>query len=113
MIDFILQFHPVTQAFLATLFTWALTAAGAALVFMTRSVNQRLMDCMLGFAAGVMIAASFWSLLAPGIEMAEQMRFNPWLTAAIGFMAAVFSCVSPTCFCRICISEWTSRTAKG
>ena len=87
MVDFILQFHPVTQAFLATLFTWAMTAAGAAMVFMTRSVNQRLMDCMLGFAAGVMIAASFWSLLAPGIEMAEQMRFNPWLTAAIGFMA--------------------------
>jgi ZIP family zinc transporter len=86
MVDFILQFHPVTQAFLATLFTWGMTAAGAALVFMTRSVNQRLMDCMLGFAGGVMIAASFWSLLAPGIEMAEQMRFNPWLTAAIGFM---------------------------
>lgn len=86
MIDFIQQFHPVTQAFLATLFTWAMTAAGAALVFMTRSVNQRLMDCMLGFAGGVMIAASFWSLLAPGIDMAEQMQFNPWLTAAIGFL---------------------------
>jgi len=86
MIDFILQFNPVTQAFLATLFTWALTAAGAALVFITRTVNQKLMDSMLGFAGGVMIAASFWSLLAPGIDMAEQMKFNPWLTAAIGFM---------------------------
>ena len=86
MIEFIQQFHPVTQALFATLFTWGVTAAGAALVFFTRTVNQKVMDSMLGFAAGVMIAASFWSLLAPGIEMAEQMGFNPWLTAALGFM---------------------------
>ena len=87
MIDYIQQFNPVTQAFLATLFTWGMTAAGAALVYVTRTVNQKLMDCMLGFAGGVMIAASFWSLLAPGIDMAEQMKFNPWLTAAVGFLA--------------------------
>jgi len=87
MIEYIQQFHPVTQAFLATIFTWLVTAAGAGLVFFTRTVNRKVMDSMLGFAAGVMIAASFWSLLAPGIEMAEQMRFNPWLTAALGFMA--------------------------
>jgi ZIP family zinc transporter len=86
MIDFILQFDPVTQAFIATLFTWGVTAAGAALVFFTRAVNMKLMDSMLGFAAGVMIAASFWSLLAPGIEMAEQLGQTPWLTAVIGFM---------------------------
>jgi len=81
MIDFIQQFNPVSQAFVATLFTWALTAAGAALVFFTKAVNRKLMDSMLGFAAGVMIAASFWSLLAPGIEMAEQLGQIPWLTA--------------------------------
>ena len=86
MIDFIQQFNPVTQALVATLFTWGVTAAGAALVFFTRSVNHKLMDSMLGFAAGVMIAASFWSLLAPGIEMAEQFGQVAWLTAAIGFM---------------------------
>ena len=86
MIDFIEQFNPVSQAFVATLFTWGLTAAGAALVFFTRAVNRKLMDSMLGFAAGVMIAASFWSLLAPGIEMAELMGQTPWLTAVIGFM---------------------------
>jgi len=86
MIDFIQQFNPVSQAFVATLFTWALTAAGAALVFFTKAVNRKLMDSMLGFAAGVMIAASFWSLLAPGIEMAEQLGQIPWLTAVIGFM---------------------------
>jgi len=84
--SFFLQFHPVTQALIATLFTWLVTAAGASLVFCTKKVNQKLMDCTLGFAAGVMIAASFWSLLSPGLDMAEQMHFNPWLTAAIGFM---------------------------
>ncbi len=86
MADSIQQFNPVMQALLATLFTWAVTAAGAALVFLTRQVNDRLMDSMLGFAAGVMIAASFWSLLAPGLELAGQLGLNPWLTAVIGFM---------------------------
>ena len=85
--DIFLQFNPVSQAFIATLFTWAVTAAGAALGFFTRSVNQKMMDAMLGFAAGVMIAASFWSLLAPGIGMAEELGQVPWLTAVIGFMA--------------------------
>ena len=86
MTDYMLGLHPVLQALLATLFTWGVTAAGAALVFPARSVNPKLMDSMLGFAAGVMIAASFWSLLAPGIEMAEQLGHIPWLTATIGFM---------------------------
>jgi len=86
MTEYIRQFSPITQAFVATLFTWAVTAAGASLVFFTKKVRAKLMDSMLGFAAGVMIAASFWSLLAPGIEMAEQMGHTAWLTAAIGFM---------------------------
>lgn len=86
MIDFIQQYSPVTQALIATLFTWSITAAGAALVFVTKAVSPKIMDSMLGFAAGVMIAASYWSLLAPGIEMAEQLGHIPWLTAAIGFM---------------------------
>ena len=90
MIDFIQQFNPVMQAFIATLFTWGLTAAGAAIVLFTQTVNQKFMDSMLGFAAGVMIAASFWSLLAPGLEMAEQLGHTPWLTAAIGFMGGGF-----------------------
>ncbi|NCC50630.1 MAG: ZIP family metal transporter [Spartobacteria bacterium] len=86
MEPFITQFSPVMQALLATLFTWGLTAAGAGLVFFSGNVNRKLLDAMLGFAAGVMIAASFWSLLAPGIEMAEQLGHIPWLTATIGFM---------------------------
>lgn len=86
MIDFLQQFNPVTQAFFATLFTWGVTALGASLVYVTKAVNMKVMDSMLGFAAGVMIAASFWSLLAPGIEMAEHLGHIPWLTAVIGFM---------------------------
>ncbi len=86
MIDFIQQFNPVIQALLATLFTWGVTAAGAALVFFARSVRPKVMDSMLGFAAGVMIAASFWSLLAPGIEMAGEMGQIPWLIAVLGFL---------------------------
>ena len=86
MIDFIQQYNPIMQALIATLFTWGVTAAGAALVFFTKAVRPKLMDSMLGFAAGVMIAASFWSLLAPGIEMAQQMGHIPWLTAGIGFI---------------------------
>jgi len=87
MIDFIQQYSPITQALMATLFTWGVTMAGAALVFFTKTVKPKIMDSMLGFAAGVMIAASFWSLLAPGIEMADQMGQIPWLTAVIGFMS--------------------------
>jgi len=87
MLDTFMQLNPVMQAFLATLFTWAMTAAGAALVFMKKNVDAKILDMMLGFAAGVMIAASFWSLLNPGIEMAEQMGQIPWLTAVIGFMS--------------------------
>lgn len=86
MFELLQQLHPITQALIATLFTWGVTAAGAALVFFKKDVNQKLMDSMLGFAAGVMIAASFWSLLAPGIEMAEKMGQISWLTATIGFM---------------------------
>ena len=69
MVGFFQNFNPITQAFLATLFTWGMTALGASLVFATKTVNQRLLDSMLGFAGGVMIAASYWSLLAPAIEI--------------------------------------------
>lgn len=80
-------FEPWQQALFAGLFTWGMTAAGAALVFFTRSVNRRLLAAMLGFAAGVMTAASFWSLLAPAIDMAEAQGMTPWVPAVVGFLA--------------------------
>ena len=77
---------PITQAFLATCFTWFVTALGAAAVFFFKNINQKILDAMLGFAAGVMIAASFWSLLAPAIEMAESASLPAWVVAATGFL---------------------------
>jgi ZIP family zinc transporter len=78
--------HPVLQALVATLFTWFLTALGAAVVFVFKTINRKVLDGMLGFAAGVMIAASFWSLLAPAIEMAEESGTTAWIPAVIGFL---------------------------
>jgi ZIP family zinc transporter len=78
--------HPVLQAFLATCFTWLMTALGASLVFIFKTINRKVLDGMLGFAAGVMIAASYWSLLAPAIEMSESMGGIPWIPAVVGFL---------------------------
>ena len=77
---------PLWQALLATCFTWFVTALGAAVVFLFKTIDRKILDSMLGFAAGVMIAASFWSLLAPAIEMAEEMGGTPWLPATAGFL---------------------------
>ena len=79
--------NPVTAALVATLFTWGVTALGAALVFFFKTINRKVLDGMLGFAAGVMTAASFWSLLAPSIEMSEEMGLLPWVPPLIGFLA--------------------------
>lgn len=79
---------PVMQAFIATLFTWGVTALGASLVFFFKRMNQKVLDAMMGFAAGVMIAASFWSLLAPAIAMSEEMgTFPKWVPALVGFLS--------------------------
>ncbi|MDX1643090.1 MAG: ZIP family metal transporter [Thermoanaerobaculia bacterium] len=78
---------PVMQALLAGLFTWGVTALGALFVVLTRRPSQRLLDGMLGFAAGVMVAASVWSLLLPSIEIAAERGGVAWWPAAIGFLA--------------------------
>lgn len=78
--------HPVYQALMATLFTWFVTALGAGLVFFFKRINRKILDGMLGFAAGVMIAASFWSLLVPAIEMARESGLPAWLPATTGFL---------------------------
>jgi zinc transporter, ZIP family len=79
---FLESLNPMVQALLATLFTWFVTALGALPVFFTRRVNRQLLDTMLGLAAGVMVAASFWSLLAPAIELSE----GSWVPAVVGFL---------------------------
>jgi ZIP family zinc transporter len=86
MVAFLSSFSPVLQALFATLFTWAVTALGAAFVFVNKTISRRLLVIMLGFAAGVMIAASFFSLLLPAIDMAEASGTPGWLPAVVGFL---------------------------
>lgn len=85
--DFFGTLSPVMAAFVATMFTWFMTALGAALVFVFKTMHRGVFDGMLGFTGGVMIAASYWSLLAPSIEMAEEQGVPGWLPAAVGFGA--------------------------
>ncbi|PRX57146.1 ZIP family metal transporter [Flagellimonas meridianipacifica] len=86
IINYFESINPILAALYATLFTWGLTAVGAGLVFFFKSANRALLDGMLGFTGGVMVAASFWSLLAPGIEMSPGEGFTKVIPAAIGFL---------------------------
>ncbi|MEJ2313270.1 MAG: ZIP family metal transporter [Nitrospirota bacterium] len=86
MLDSLSSLHPVLQALLATLFTWAMTALGAGVIFLRKELSRKMLDGMLGFAAGVMIAASYWSLLAPAIEMSEGSGVPAWFPAFTGFL---------------------------
>src|SRR3712207_2159627 len=80
------ELNPILQALIATIFTWFLTTMGAASVFLTKEVNRKVLDGMLGFAAGVMLAASFFSLLLPALDLSVlQNNTAPWLPVAIGF----------------------------
>jgi ZIP family zinc transporter len=95
MLEIIIQYfesiNPVLAAFYASLFTWILTALGASLVFFFKAMNRGLLDGMLGFTGGVMVAASFWSLLAPGIAMSPGEGFVKVMPSAIGFgLGALF-----------------------
>ncbi len=85
--EFFLAQSPPVQAFIAGLFTWSLTALGASGVFLAKRPGQRTLDVMLGFAGGVMVAASFWSLLAPAIAISEELGYPGWLPPAAGFLA--------------------------
>lgn len=83
---FILSLNPIVQTLIATLFTWSVTAIGASLVYFFKKINKTLMDGMLGFAGGVMIAASFFSLISPAIDMSNSLGLIPWLVVFIGFI---------------------------
>lgn len=91
LVAFFERLNPVLAAFIATVFTWLLTALGASLVFLFKKMNRMMFDGMLGFTGGVMVAASFWSLLAPGIEMSEGEGFQKVVPAVVGFgLGALF-----------------------
>lgn len=84
--DWFLSLSPIIQAFCAGVFTWFVTAIGAAGVFLFKTIDRRIFNGLLGFAAGVMIAASFWSLLAPSIALSTELGNIPWVSPAIGFV---------------------------
>lgn len=92
VIQFFIKIGPVWGALLATTFTWLVTAVGASFVFFFKTMKRGVLDTMLGFTGGVMVAASFWSLLNPSIEMSERLFPSmPWMPAAVGFaMGALF-----------------------
>jgi ZIP family zinc transporter len=91
IIHFFESIDPILAALIATTFTWALTAFGASFVFFFKNMNRVVLDGMLGFTGGVMVAASFWSLLAPAIEMTEGDGFMKVIPAAVGFLlGAIF-----------------------
>ena len=104
---------PVIQALLATIFTWGVTALGAAVVLVFKNINKRLLDGMLGFGAGVMIAASFWSLLNPALELAEDLGSHfVWFTPALGFLAGgLFVVLSEKLMDHFYFNQW--RDAEG
>ena len=86
VIAYLSGISPVLAAFYATVFTWALTALGAAVVFLSKTMNRNFMDTMLGFTGGVMVAASIWSLLIPAIDLSEGEGFTQVVPAIIGFL---------------------------
>jgi len=86
ILDWIQQYPPAIQALFGTLFTWFMTAVGAAAIFLSRQPSRKFQDGMLGFAAGVMIAASCWSLLIPSIELSAHLGQWSWFPAAVGFL---------------------------
>ena len=87
MFENLTDINPILLALYATTFTWLVTASGAALVFLFKEMSRKVLDGMLGFTGGVMMAASYWSLLAPAIEMSEAQGKIPWLAPGIGFLA--------------------------
>ena len=87
MLKFLENINPTILALVATLFTYSVTALGSALVFLFKNVKKNVMDAMLGFAAGVMIAASFFSLLEPAMEKAESLNMISWVVAFLGFFS--------------------------
>jgi len=90
MINILKNYNPVVQTLFATLFTWGVTALGASFVFFAKRPSEKLKESMLGFAAGVMIAASFWSLLEPSIKMSEGKFLPAWVPPVIGFLSGAF-----------------------
>lgn len=86
MFEFLSRVPPVWLTLICSLFTWGITALGAATVFFFKNVNKKILNLLMGFAAGVMIAASFWSLLSPAVELSEEIFRTNWFYPSFGFV---------------------------
>lgn len=84
--NWFININPILQALIATIFTYLVTALGALVVYFFKTVNKKILNTILGFSAGVMIASSFWSLLSPAVTLSEELNYIPWLLPAIGFI---------------------------
>ena len=113
MIDKIVNLNPIFLSLIATTFTWSITGLGASLVFFFKKINRNIMDAMLGFAAGVMIAASFWSLLSPGISLAEELDKCAFLIAAIGFMTGGIILYIGDKICKYFMNKYQKENKEG
>ena len=113
MIDFYINSSIYVQVILATLMTWGITALGGALVFFFKKVNGTLLDAMLGLSAGVMISASFWSLLNPAINQADALGMTSWLVVSIGFLSGgILLILGDILFGKI-LNKKKKKNAKG
>lgn len=105
MFNLFLNLSPILQALIATIFTWGMTVLGSAIVFFFKNVNKSIMDSLLGLSGGVMIAASFWSLINPAIEMANELNLIPWIVVSSGILFGGLLIVLGDKLYNICIKN--------
>lgn len=112
--DWFSELNPVIQALIATTFTWGVTALGALVVCFFKTMNSKFLNTILGFSAGVMIAASFWSLLAPAIELSEELDYVVWLLPMLGFIVGgLFVLLSDTFLDKVLKEKVNSNKAAS
>lgn len=112
--EFLRELSPLWQGLLSGVFTWSVTALGAAAVFLFKKFSNTLLDCMLGFGAGVMTAASFWSLLKPAIELSEKLYNNPWLFPSLGFaLGGAFVILTDMIFGKFTFDNFAKNCKSG
>ena len=113
MINWYINLAYPWQTLIATLFTWGITSLGAAVVFLFKSVKKTTMDAMLGLSAGVMLAATFWSLLNPALEMAENLNLTSWLVVSLGILSGgLLLYIGDKIFDKLTIKKTNSHSIK-
>ena len=109
----LLNINPILLAFFATLFTWFMTFAGAIIVCFFKNVNLKILDVSLGFSSGIMIAASFWSLLSPAIELSEELMQDTFYAAIKGIKKFKGECKISVWLCQIAKNKWKDYMVKN